>query len=230
MEDDEISITSTVPTIYDPDEEFTVDRVLAERVEYGTLEYLLSWLNYPDAHKNTWESAEQFGEDGAVYQEWEERRLLEELGHEMPFDIQEWEEMMSNRDREKSRRQRLRKEKRRRLKIRATSESDSEFEEAMEIDTTEDYTGIDSKPPKKTPFKKAQIFSQNSTRHGNHSGTESSSDDLPLALLRAQGNTKDRAKELTKKVPGPSAYTRNARPEEARQPKSKVCGLQTILQ
>ena len=225
MEDDEISVTSTVATIYDSDTEFTVDRVLAERVQDGTLQYLLSWLGYPEAYRNSWEPAEQFGEDGAVYQEWEERRLLEERGQETPFDIQEWEEMMSNRGREKSRRQRLREEKRRHSKIRATSESDSEFDEAMEIDTTEEYNGIVSKPPKKTSFKKAQIFGQHGAQRGSRSGTESSSDDLHLSLLRVQGKTKEKAKELANKVPDPSTFTGNARPEEARQPNSKVCGI-----
>jgi len=108
-DEDSISITSTQES--DPEAEYNVEKILAERYEDGVKQYLLKWEGYP-LHSATWEPAENL--IGALLlTNWEVEKLEVEAGAKSPFDVFEYEEAQEDYLAEKEKRHRRRKEKRR---------------------------------------------------------------------------------------------------------------------
>ncbi|KAK6583590.1 hypothetical protein PZA11_003320 [Diplocarpon coronariae] len=140
-DEDDISVTSTVSDQYSADDEFEVDRILAEKdgPQSGKF-YLISWLDYP-IEKATWEPAVHVGPE--CLDVWKERLQREKDGLEQPFNIEEWEAKLLKAENEKADRKRRREAKRKRLRkanLQALAEkiagkpsdSDASSSEAME--------------------------------------------------------------------------------------------------
>ncbi|ETS79139.1 hypothetical protein PFICI_08992 [Pestalotiopsis fici W106-1] len=115
IDDDSVSLTSTVESAHDSDEEFVVDAILAERPhesEPGAMQYLIQWENYP-VFRSTWEGIENLSDE--LYQQWSEQREQEKKGLRVPFDIRIFEDAMTEEFRRKAARHSLRNDKRKRL-------------------------------------------------------------------------------------------------------------------
>jgi chromo domain-containing protein 1 len=149
LNDDAISINSTETEAFSEDEEFEVERVMAEKVVNGRKYYLIAWLGYPE-WKSTWEPKKHI-RDQTILNTWKERKMREESGIDQPYDVARFEDMINRLAAEKAGRRRLRKAKRKRLGIpvspseaslRRSSDSESSIE-AMEVnDDLEDDPGM----------------------------------------------------------------------------------------
>ncbi|KAJ5335024.1 Chromo domain/shadow [Penicillium brevicompactum] len=89
---DAISMTSTL--VSDEDQEFEVERILAEREvsdEEGedSTRYLVQWTGYP-AHRHSWEPATAFNSKETL-QSWGARKREIASGKRKPFDVRSWE-------------------------------------------------------------------------------------------------------------------------------------------
>jgi chromo domain-containing protein 1 len=134
--DDSISVTSTVSG-HDPDQEFVVENILAERqFEDGNMYYLVEWTDFP-LHESTWEPESNIGPDLKAM--WEEDKAKHATGELKPFDVQRFEDAGEQAAREKVARHWRRNRKRRKLGLEPTEpfEKDSSDEEAVEEDEIE---------------------------------------------------------------------------------------------
>jgi chromo domain-containing protein 1 len=134
--DDSISMTSTVSG-HDPDQEFVVENILAERqFEDGNMYYLVEWTDFP-LHESTWEPESNIGPDLKAI--WEEDKAKHATGELKPFDVQRFEDAGEQAAREKAARHWRRNRKRRKLGLEPTEpfEKDSSDEEAVEEDEIE---------------------------------------------------------------------------------------------
>ena len=83
LDDDSISLNSTIES--EPQDEYPLDRILAERKANGTIEYLVKWQDYPD-ERCTWEAEENFRNDRTI-PEWDLHKLRIQRGLEKPYDV-----------------------------------------------------------------------------------------------------------------------------------------------
>ncbi|AEO61576.1 hypothetical protein MYCTH_109232 [Thermothelomyces thermophilus ATCC 42464] len=136
--DDSISVTSTV-SLHDPDQEYVVEAILAERQHTnGTMYYLIKWEDYP-LHESTWEPESNLGPELKAL--WEEEKAKHATGELEPFDIRIFEEAQKQARKEKLERHHRRNRKRKRLGLPLTSpfntdSSDEEAEEESGIETS----------------------------------------------------------------------------------------------
>ena len=158
-DDDKISVTSSQTEEYDPDEEFLVDRILAEKKgDDGKMQYLISWANFPE-EKATWEPKKNI-QDPDILSAWKDRKNQEAKGLESPFDFASFDSWMRQLVQEKEQRCRRRKAKRKQLgipvspdpEVRRSSDDDSDSTEAVESD----HVPEDSSPETKQKLRKRQ--------------------------------------------------------------------------
>jgi chromo domain-containing protein 1 len=125
LEDDAISITSTQSEEYSSEEEFLVERVLAERRGADDkVSYLIFWAGYPE-EKSTWEPRKNI-QDPAILESWEERKGEETRGTKPAFDVAGFEARIAEIEKARLERHQRRKAKRRRLGIPVSPSEESE--------------------------------------------------------------------------------------------------------
>lgn len=158
VDDDAISLTSTVVSEYGSDQEFSVDKILAEKTEGKKRKYLILWENYP-LEKATWEPHKNINDE--ILEAWKERKSRESKGLDEPFNVAKFGALLARLAAEKADRRRRRKSKRKRLG-RTVSPSPSEADdsdssvEAVEDNEVEEVkpgTKRKSKSPPKKPAK-----------------------------------------------------------------------------
>ncbi|KAG0647838.1 zinc finger 1 [Hyphodiscus hymeniophilus] len=136
-EEDSVSVTSSRSEEYDPDEEFLVERILAERKgDDGKKLYLISWANFPE-EKSTWEPRRNI-QDPDILAVWKERKHQESNGLESPFDLAEFNARIQRLCQEKEERHRRRKAKRKRRGIPVSPDPELHRQLAENSDSTED--------------------------------------------------------------------------------------------
>lgn len=123
--DDSISTTSTVPEEVDPNAEYVIETILAQRGSNATRQYLIKWADYPE-ESNTWEPHKEMPD--VALEEWISTRERIRDGLEPPYDVEAWEERVRTTEKikqdEKKARHRRREAKRqaRRLALAARKE------------------------------------------------------------------------------------------------------------
>jgi chromo domain-containing protein 1 len=152
FEDDAISITSSQSEQYSSDQEFLVERILAEKKGAdGKMYFLVFWANYPE-EKSTWEPKKNI-QDPEILQIWKERKDQEYKGLKPTFNIARFDARHQKLAQAKADRHRRRKIKRKRLGIPVSPDlearrhtDDSDSTEAVESDgAPEDDPGIKMK-------------------------------------------------------------------------------------
>ncbi|KAL2116642.1 hypothetical protein VTJ04DRAFT_8810 [Mycothermus thermophilus] len=108
-DDDAISLTDTIED-NDPDKEYVVEGILAEREFEGEIYYLVEWEDFP-LHQCTWEA--NISPD--LKEEWEKEKARIAAGEKEPFDVQKFYDAYDKAQAAKKERRRLRNEKRKRL-------------------------------------------------------------------------------------------------------------------
>ena len=147
-EDDSISITSSQSEEYTSDQEFLVERILAEKKgEDGEPYFLIFWANYPE-EKSTWEPEINI-QDPDILQAWNVRKDQETKGLKPAFDLARFNARVRELVQAKEDRRRRRKMKRKRRGIPVSLDSrddDLDSTEAVESDgAPEGYRGIGKK-------------------------------------------------------------------------------------
>ncbi|KAI0015074.1 hypothetical protein F4780DRAFT_765652 [Xylariomycetidae sp. FL0641] len=110
-DEDKLSITSTDHGDDDPEKEWVVEDLLAERANPDRpeeMQYLLSWEGFP-MDQSTWEPEENLGE--GLLPQWEETKREIAAGKRLPFDIEVYHRAI----RERTERHMRRNAKRQRL-------------------------------------------------------------------------------------------------------------------
>ena len=145
-EDDAVSITSSHSEKYDSDQEFLVERVLAEKKgEDGKMYFLIFWANYPE-EKSTWEPKKNI-QDPEILEAWKQRKDQEDRGLQPKYNIAGFNARLEELAQAKEDRRRRRKNKRRHLGIPVSPDpeetcraDDGDLAEAVESNgAPEDY-------------------------------------------------------------------------------------------
>lgn len=144
VEDDAISLTSTQESEYDPEKEFIVTQILAEKGQDRRRLFLIQWADYP-LEKSTWEPKDQISSE--ILDQWNEKKLKEKQGISQPFDLADFQAKINRAAKEKAQRKKLRKAKRKQLGIPVplsesdtpmADDDDSSSDEAIEENGFED--------------------------------------------------------------------------------------------
>lgn len=134
VEDDAISLTSTQESEYDPEKEFIVTRILAEKTQNGKKMFLILWEDYPE-EKSTWEPKDHISPE--ILEVWADRKKREKKGLDQPFDVDAFQAKLSRLAKEREQRKKRRKAKRKSLGIPVPA-SDSDTPMTDQDDTSSD--------------------------------------------------------------------------------------------
>jgi chromo domain-containing protein 1 len=175
VDDDAISLTSTLSSEYGSDDEFSVDRILADKTEGNKKKYLILWEGYP-LEKATWEPHKNINDE--ILEVWKERKSRESKGLDPPFDVAEFDALLARLAAEKADRHRRRKAKRKRLRLAVSpapsdaDDSDSSVE-AIEENEVEDVRPGAKRKSKSPPKRPAKALKPLNGRRGSTSSLAS---------------------------------------------------------
>lgn len=168
---DSISLTSTVEDGFTSDQEFVVDRILAEKEHDGNPYYLISWQDYPE-EESTWEPEENI-QDRTILAVWRVRKKKESKGIETPFDVARFEALAEKKMEERANRHKRRKAKRRRLGLSvspSSSEDEEQISEPPVLDSSDEAEEVLEEP---APVDEPRSNMRSAARKLTHQGTDS---------------------------------------------------------
>ena len=84
-DEDSISLTSTVSSVKEENNEYVVEGILAERDDDGITKYLARWEGYPD-ERCTWEIRSHFTD--VTLLDWETQKMRVARGYAEPYDVE----------------------------------------------------------------------------------------------------------------------------------------------
>ena len=144
VDDDSISITSTTSEAYSSDQEFEVERVLAEKTQDGRKYYLVFWSGYPE-EKATWEPRKNI-QDPAILDVWRDRKMREDRGIVPAFNVTKFNETIKTLEEAKANRHRRRKAKRKRLGIPVSPSKSQKGRKADDSGSSTEAVEADEEP------------------------------------------------------------------------------------
>ncbi|UNI16190.1 hypothetical protein JDV02_002651 [Purpureocillium takamizusanense] len=131
--DDDISVASTLEETFDPDEDYGLLRILAERSFQEETLYLVEWEGCP-LHDATWEPEENF--QSVTLSEWEDIKKSTRRRTAVGFRVQEWKDAVLEAIRQKRERHNRRNRKRELLGLPQTDTNTSRQGELDYIEST----------------------------------------------------------------------------------------------
>jgi hypothetical protein len=212
VDDDAISLTSTVVSTYGSDDEFSVNRILAEKTESGKKKYLISWEGYP-LEKCTWEPHKNINTE--ILDVWKERKSRESKGLDTPFNVADFNALLAKLAAEKAERHRRRKAKRKR-QGRAVSPSASEADdsdssiEASEEDEVEDVKPGSKRKSKSPPKRPAKVLKSSIGRRESTSSITSLETARRAPERRATGMSRKSRDKLPSRQASEVCLTRSS--------------------
>ncbi|TAQ86416.1 hypothetical protein B7494_g5266 [Chlorociboria aeruginascens] len=208
---DSISVTSTQGEAYESDQEFLVERVLAEKIKASIPYYLILWDGYP-LEMSTWEPRENI-QDESILDIWKERKTQEARGLKPTFDLANFYALLQKSEAEKANRHKRRKIKRKRKGL-PVSESeadyDSESMDSGELGKSPSTRGLTSRLKNPVTRKQAHAPSEGEThkrvqpkQNSNRSESEDAplSDDSLIQDLQREAYKKAQREERKKEAP-----------------------------
>ena len=111
-DDDDVSVSSTIPEEVDSDEEWPVNKVLTDAKIDGETKYLIEWEGFP-LWESTWEPETNLTSETLA--EWASEKEAQKNGSSPRFQIKEWKTAVKDHFRAKYLRHEARNRKRRRL-------------------------------------------------------------------------------------------------------------------
>ncbi|KAA8643646.1 putative Chromo domain protein Chp1p [Aspergillus tanneri] len=112
-DDDDISTTSTLSS--EPQSDYEVEEILAEKESRDGMLYLVKWANYP-LDRCSWEPEECFNTHLTLV-EWSEKKKAIKEGRLDPFDHVQWQREQDDREKAKAERRNKRESQRRRIRL-----------------------------------------------------------------------------------------------------------------
>lgn len=222
MDDDSVSLTSTAAEPYTSDQEFEVERILAE-TERGPKRYLILWAGYPE-ERSTWEPKRHI-QDPAILEVWGDHKMRQERGLMEPFDVKAWNAKLERLARETAERHRRRRDKRRRLglavsslkELQAFDNSESsdkaiEVDEVLEDDSPRRRSSM-SQPKTPKPMVKTRVNPSEATIFAE----DNEFDGIPLL---------SKSETLSKTLPKTAAKT-SAEPLKSKKSNQPISGSNT---
>ncbi|KAF5510935.1 hypothetical protein CGCS363_v002668 [Colletotrichum siamense] len=147
-DDDDISVTSSLESQHDSDEEWSVEQILYQTTEDGKEYYLVEWTGYP-LERATWEPPENAS--SILLDEWKATQEKQRRGDEPEFDIKGWYELCEDFQRNRFDRHQERNRLRIRRGLRPTlweGESKEDYYSSDDDVSQDDFNDI--LPPPKT--------------------------------------------------------------------------------
>ncbi|KAK3719648.1 hypothetical protein LTR37_004185 [Vermiconidia calcicola] len=112
-EEESINTTTTAESEHDSEQEYPVERILAEARDVdGQMKYLLKWEGYP-LYAAQWENTDNITHD-VLLREWEADKRRASQGGKPLFDVTVWDAAFEQHEEEVQKKRRLRMAKRRR--------------------------------------------------------------------------------------------------------------------
>ncbi|EAQ86721.1 hypothetical protein CHGG_07974 [Chaetomium globosum CBS 148.51] len=216
--DDDISVTSTV-TGHDPDQEFGVENILAQRLfEDGNMYYLVEWTDFP-LWESTWEPESNIGADLKAI--WEEDKAKHATGELKPFDVRRFEDAQKQAKSEKMARHRRRNRKRQRLGLKLTEpfDKDSSDEEAVE------EAGIEAILPEPAQAARPQSQQKN-TKEVSSSGVAVTPAPTPVVGSFQLPNEVKRTRGTAQELPTESSSAISTKRKQTAPPSPQNTGYQ----
>ena len=203
-EEDSVPTDSSQSEEFDSDEEFLVERILAEKHgEGGKSLFLISWADYPE-ETSTWEPIENI-QDLDILKVWKERKKKEAEGLEPAFDLTRFNARIQQLQQEKQTRHRSRKAKRKRRGIPVSpgpenghsGEDTFDVTEAVESDDLKENS-VAPEPRMKPPMsnERSNQSVQEAYVGGESENSNTSEDSLMEKLLEKE---KKKAKNTTRR-------------------------------
>ncbi|KAI9735234.1 MAG: hypothetical protein M1834_001824 [Cirrosporium novae-zelandiae] len=127
-DDDSISLTSTIASEHDDDDEYQVECILGQKGTFKDREYLVRWAGYPD-DRCSWEPRSSFLETQPL-EDWKEQRKRIRAGKVKAFDVDAWEHRQNQLEERSKLRRMKRKEKKARMALEAAEARHNELKEA----------------------------------------------------------------------------------------------------
>jgi chromo domain-containing protein 1 len=192
QEDDAISLTSTQDEEYISEQEFLVERVLAEKKDADNKAlYLIFWAGYSE-EKSTWEPWENI-QDPAILEAWDERKAQEADGTKPEFDLHDFNSRLAQIELARAERHERRKAKRRQLGIPVSSSEESEFERrvtgnADDSDSSEAVQSNELPGDERVAKKNTKRLSRNQDEEDFTRGSDTESSYIELPPKRPSTN------------------------------------------
>ncbi len=136
--EDDVSLTSTVMS--DMQEEYAVDRILAEKKTARGREWLVKWEGYPE-ERSTWEPKSSFTSDVPLF-EWQSHKMRIARGYEKAYDVAAFEERVRAIEQAHMARKAKRRAKRISLGIRVSPDV-PDIESSNEAEESEDEIPVE---------------------------------------------------------------------------------------
>ncbi|KAH8903997.1 hypothetical protein BR93DRAFT_883729 [Coniochaeta sp. PMI_546] len=145
LDDDNISLTSTLPDDHDPEEEFAVKTIHMENIaeDGGEMLYLVEWEDYP-LDRCTWEPASNIGDE--LLNIWEEKKERQRKGEEEAWTWDKWIEIVNKATEEHEARHRRRNARRRRLGLPLTEPVEEEESKSSQTDDSSSAEAEEERP------------------------------------------------------------------------------------
>ena len=184
---DTLSLISTVAS--EQQDQYEIDKILAEREIDGEKQWLVAWLGYASQY-HTWEPRENFTCDD-TFDDWRDTQMRITRGLENPFDVARWEAHVTLVHEATRRRKKRRRQKRREAgwQIPESSCSDEDFSQQ----TNSDETGS---PKSKPPRDVHQVPAPFSGPDEGPSWTDEEARALEAGIRRFGGPSMDRILEI----------------------------------
>lgn len=232
-EDDNISLTSTLPDDHDPEEEFAVKTIHMENTvdEGEEMLYLVEWEDYP-LHRCTWEPASNIGDE--LLQIWTQKKERQQKGEEEAWTWEKWTAIVEAAAEEHESRHRWRNARRRRLGLPLTEPIDEEESRSPQND---DSSSVEAEEDDERPLaetigeRRHSHVQQKPTASTAGSGSAKTPDKPRKQKLQGDAPSRPGLARKVSKVSGPSS--RLERPSTtgyqgtARRP--SITGLSTSL-
>ena len=141
MSDDDVSVTSSV--VSEMQDEYFLDKILAEKKTSDGLRWLVRWEGYPE-ERSTWEPRSSFT-SGEAFDDWQAQKMRIARGYDKPFDVAALEKRVDALEKAQAIRRVKRRAKRIRLQLPVSPESD-------ELDSSDGAKESDEEIPLDRPL------------------------------------------------------------------------------
>ncbi|KYK54230.1 hypothetical protein DCS_06187 [Drechmeria coniospora] len=207
VQDDVLSVTSTIEETHNSDEEFTVERILADRLIEGRVLYLVQWEGY-ELSSATWEPEDCF-KPGTI-SDWEDFKRKTGRSTALGFTVRRWKDSVECTIKRKRARHDARNRKRA-----ALGESTTEFSSLFEEYLNALQIGLEGEEDPDSEGDSAGKETRKDNEDAQREDEDSDDEMTVLETLRSAGHIRPQTnsgEEQSNIEAGPNATAQNPQP------------------